>query len=75
MSNIESIIRKEISLEREIYTNLSPTKRVKLLEIYPVHGRYEVIVEIVESEFSSDGVGSRLTMSGEDVIRILGINY
>ena len=75
MSNIESIIQKEISRGREIYTTLSPTKRVKLLEIYPVHGIYEVIVEIVESEYSSEGVGSRLTMSGEDVFRILGLNY
>ena len=73
MSRIETIIKKEISNGREIYTNLSPTKRVKLLEIYPSQGRYEVIVEIVESEFSSDGVGSKLTMSGDDVLQILGI--
>lgn len=73
MSQLENVIQREIANGREIYTTLSPTKRVKLLEIYPIHGRYEVIVEIVESEYSSEGTGSRLTMSGEDVIQILGI--
>ena len=73
MSNIVTAIQREISNGREIYTMISPTHRVKLLEIYPVNGRYEVVVEVVESEFGSDGTGNRLNMPAEDVIRILGI--
>lgn len=73
MSNIEMLIKREIENGREIYTNQSPTKRVKLLEIYPANGKYEVIGEIVESEFGNDNVGSKITMNGSDVIRILGI--
>ena len=72
MSYIENLIRKEIQNGREIYTTLSPTKRVRLLEVYPANGRLEVVVEVVESEFSTDGVGNRLNMSATDVIRILG---
>lgn len=73
MADIVTAIKREISNGREIYTMISPTHRVKLLEIYPVNGRYEVIVEVVESEFSSEGSGNRLNMPAEDVVRILGI--
>ena len=72
MSQLENVIRKEIANGREIYTTLSPTKRVKLLEVYPANGRLEVVVEVVESEFSSDGVGNRLNMTALDVAKILG---
>jgi hypothetical protein len=72
MSQLENVIRKEIENGREIYTTLSPTKRVRLLEVYPANGRLEVVVEVVESEFSSDGAGNRLNMTALDVARILG---
>ena len=69
---IVETLNREIEKGREIYTNLSPTKRAKILQVYPGVNRYEVTLEVTESEFGSDGIGNRITMLAVDVLKALG---
>lgn len=73
MSNpVVETLNREIEKGRDIYTNLSPTKRAKLLQVYPGADHYEVTLEVVESEFSSEGLGNRITMRASEVLKALG---
>ena len=69
---IVETLNREIEKGREIYTNLSPTKRARILQVYPGSSRFEVTLEVVESEFGTDGVGNRITMLAADVLNALG---
>lgn len=72
MNPIVEKLKREIEIGREFYTHASPTKRVKLLEVYPGQTNYEVIVEVVESEFGTEGAGNRLTLPASEALRALG---
>jgi hypothetical protein len=71
-NRILEILRREIELGREIYTNDSPTKRAKLLEVYPISTEFVIIGEVVQSEFGNLDEGRRINLNLYDVLSALG---